>query len=43
MALTPNTVPTDSSRPKLQRNHDSALFGWVEDLPELGNYLKRLG
>lgn len=36
-------VPTDSTLPKLPRNHDSALYGWVEDLPELGDYLRRLG
>lgn len=36
-------VATDSTLPKLPRNHDSALYGWVEDLPELGEYLRRLG
>ena len=37
------SVPVDSILPKLPRNHDSALYGWVEDLPELGDYLRRLG
>ena len=36
-------VPANSILPKLPRNHDSAVFGWVEDLPELSAYLKRLG
>ncbi|MGE3777697.1 MAG: hypothetical protein AB7F89_10965 [Pirellulaceae bacterium] len=36
-------VPTGSTLPKLPRNHDSALYGWVEDLSELGDYLRRLG
>ncbi len=37
------SVPCDSNLPKLPPNHESALFGWVEDLPELGDYLRRLG
>ncbi len=35
-------APIGSILPKLPRNHDSALYGWVEDLPELGAYLRRL-
>jgi hypothetical protein len=35
-------VPIGSTLPKLPRNHDSALYGWVEDLSELGDYLRRL-
>jgi hypothetical protein len=35
-------VPVGSTLPKLPRNHDSALCGWVEDLSELGDYLRRL-
>ena len=35
-------VPIDSTLPKLPRNHGSALSGWVEDLTELGDYLRRL-
>ena len=31
-----------SDLPKLPLRHDSALYGWVEDLPELGDYLRRL-
>jgi hypothetical protein len=36
-------VPTNSLLPKLPKNHDSQLYGWVEDLPELSDYLRRLG
>jgi hypothetical protein len=36
-------VPIGSTLPKLPRNHDLALYGWVEDLSELGDYLRRLG
>jgi hypothetical protein len=32
-----------ASLPKLPKNHDSELYGWVEDLPELSDYLRRLG
>lgn len=35
-------LPIGSTLPKLPRNHGSALYGWVEDLSELGDYLKRL-
>lgn len=36
-------MPPYSALPKLPPRHDSELYGWVEDLPELGDYLKRLG
>ena len=36
-------VPADSALPKLPQTHGSALYGWVEDLPELGDSLRRLG
>ena len=36
-------VPADSVLPKLPQRHSSELYGWVEDLPELGEYLRRLG
>jgi hypothetical protein len=29
--------------PELPPDHDAELYGWVEDLPELGDYLRRLG
>ena len=35
-------VPIGNTLPKLPRNHNSALCGWVEDLSELGDYLRRL-
>lgn len=35
-------VPIANTLPKLPRNHDSALYGWVDDLSELDDYLKRL-
>lgn len=35
-------VPNDSTLPKLPRDHGSALCGWVEDLSELADYLRRL-
>jgi hypothetical protein len=35
-------VPNDSNLPKLPRDHASALCGWVEDLSELADYLRRL-
>lgn len=37
------SVPADSVLPKLPQRHSSELYGWVEDLPELGEYLRRLG
>ncbi len=36
-------LPTNSLLPKLPKNHDSQVYGWVEDLPELSDYLRRLG
>ena len=36
-AMLPN-----SDYPKLPLRHDSELYGCVEDLPELGDYLRRL-
>ena len=36
-------VPADSVLPKLPQSHSSELYGWLEDLPELGDYLRRLG
>jgi hypothetical protein len=36
-------VPADSVLPELPPSHSSELYGWVEDLPELGDYLRRLG
>jgi hypothetical protein len=35
-------MPPNSDLPKLPLRHDSELYGWVEDLPELGDYLRRL-
>ena len=35
-------TPRDSDLPKLPLRHDLELYGWVEDLPELGDYLRRL-
>ena len=35
-------IPPDSDLPKIPLRHDSELYGWVEDLPELGDYLRRL-
>jgi hypothetical protein len=32
-----------SALPKLPPGHDSELYGWIEDLPELDDYLRRLG
>ena len=36
-------VAPDSALPKLPPHHDSVLYGWIENLPELGDYLRRLG
>ena len=36
-------VSADSAFPKLPPGHDSGLYGWVEDLSKLGDYLRRLG
>ena len=36
-------MPADIALPELQPRHDSELHGWAKDLPELGDYLRRLG
>ena len=41
VSVTP--VPPDSTLPKLPPSHDSQLYGWVDNLCELGDYLRRLG
>jgi len=35
-------VSPDSALPNLPPSHDSGLYGWVDDLPELGDFLRRL-
>ena len=34
-------MPPTSDLPKLPLRHDSTLYGWIEELPELGDYLRR--
>ena len=35
-------MATDSDLPKLPSKHASELYGWTENLPELGEYLRRV-
>ena len=36
-------IPPNSDLPKFPLHHDLELYGWVEDLHELGDYLRPLG
>jgi hypothetical protein len=35
-------MATDSDLPKLPSKHASELYGWTKDLPEVGEYLRRV-
>ena len=35
-------MAADEELPKLASNHASRLYGWVKDLPELAEYLRRV-
>jgi hypothetical protein len=41
-SISVEAIPPDSDLPKLSLRHDSELYGWVEDIPKLGDYLRRL-
>ena len=36
-------MPVGNDLPSLSINHCANLFGWREDLPELADYLRRVG
>jgi hypothetical protein len=36
-------MPAGNDLPNLSSNHCANLFGWREDLPELADYLRRVG
>jgi len=36
------TMAANSDLPKLPSKHASELYGWTENLPELGEYLRRV-